>query len=636
MKPLHSILFFFAVLLALVLLYAPSVHGTPLMDDDILIFQNHNLTRDSFSHAPGLKNTWTSLSANQDFYPLTLTSWWLQYQLFHDNYFPYHFINLLLHALNATLLLLILNRLLLPLFVSLFSALLFALHPINVQSVAWMAEHKNTLSALFYFLTILAYLRAIIPPSSSLRSNDVRASQAHSKTRGGLNFYVLALILFILAMLSKPLTMTLAACLPLLSLIRNRRLTLRDLLLCLPFLALTLPMIYATVRVQTLHLGVTGPAFHLSILQRILLAPNVIAHYLSKLAFPYPLTFAYEKWPLNPDDILLWIAPLALLLLFTALIIFRRNPIARAILIAFLWFILALSPALGFRPIFWHLYYYVADHIAYLPAIPMFVLFAAGIHKFTLVLKPDDRTIRFSPFALLIPFAALTYIHARAFAGPVAVWQQAMNASPKSPLPYMNLGVAIASDPIQPDFKLARQLLEQSIQCDPTYADAHLNLGRLLLLHFNDLDGARAQFRAAIDNAPAKSQRTYSDSLVNLAFLLDKAGETQQAISAINTAIQFAPGNVDAWYNLGTFNLHANDLNAALSAFNQALVLDPVHASAHANLGVTLQKLNRPDDARLEFLRAIQSDTKPDGAHGPIADFAQKAMNALPPATKPN
>jgi hypothetical protein len=271
------------------------------------------------------------------------------------------------------------------------------LHPVHVETVAWITEQKNTLSAVFYLGAMLLYLR-------------------FDETRGRA-WYVLALCLFALALLSKTVTVTLPVALLLAIWWKRGRLSWRrDVVPLLPLFALSLADGLLTIWVERKVIGAEGSEFELSLLQKPLLAGRALWFYVGKLAWPTNLTFIYPRWQLDPAQLWQWFFPAAAVLLLVALWGIRKQ--FRGPLAAMLFFVGTLAPVLGFLNVYFFRYSFVADHFQYLASLGIIVLVSAGIALGLEKVAPQQR--RWSGTAcvlLLAVLAGLTWRQSSIYGG---------------------------------------------------------------------------------------------------------------------------------------------------------------------------------------------------------------------------
>jgi len=348
-KPTQTILFrwfnrdlllCFLLFIASFAAYQPAWNGKPIWDDD------HHITMPSLRSLDGLWHIWTQLGATQQYYPITHSVFWFEYHLWGESTLGYHLVNILLHFISALLLVCILRRLAIP--GAWFVAAIFALHPVQVESVAWMTELKNMLSGVFFFSAALAYLQ-------------------FDKERKR-KFYIISIVFFVLGLFSK----SVIAILPVSLLVvfwwkRGKIDWKNDVVPLLTFLIVGIASGLFTAWVEKKFIGAEGSDFNFTIIERCLIAGRAIWFYLGKIFLPVNLTFIYPRW--NVSQAIWWqyLFPSATLILVGALWAFRKH--SRAPLAAFLFFAATLFPVLGFFNVYPFRYSFVADHFQYLACI---------------------------------------------------------------------------------------------------------------------------------------------------------------------------------------------------------------------------------------------------------------------------
>jgi hypothetical protein len=263
-----------AIFLAVLISYTPAIHGTRLWDDAA------HITRPDLQSVHGLWRIWFQLGATQQYYPLLHSAFWFEHRLWGDALIGYHLVNIALHALSACLVVAIVRRLELP--GAWLSGFLFALHPVCTEVVAWISEQKSTLSTAFYLAAGLIYL-------------------SFDRTRRTGSYWS-ALLLFVLALLSKSVTATLpAAILLILWFLRGGLSWKCDALPLLPWVAIGAASGLFTAYVENAYIGAHGAAFSLTTGQRLLLAGRAAWFYFLKLVFPSDLIFVYPRWTISPS-----------------------------------------------------------------------------------------------------------------------------------------------------------------------------------------------------------------------------------------------------------------------------------------------------------------------------------------------
>jgi 4-amino-4-deoxy-L-arabinose transferase-like glycosyltransferase len=411
-------------LLALVLVivtfaaYQPTWHAGFIWDDD-----DHLTANPAMTVPHGLKMIWSSLAVSR-YYPLTLTTFWAQRRLWGLHPLPYHLVNVLFHAANGVLVFFILRRLRMP--AAWLAAMVWALHPVNVESVAWITELKNTQSGLFFFLSVLCFLRF-----------DAGAARRR--------WYVLALVCGLAALLSKPSTVVLPLALLLCVWWERRSWRRADILRIAPFFILALGMSALTVIEQRGHIQREGAAeWNLGMTDRLAVAGKAVWFYASKLVWPARLTFVYPRWNLDVGSFWSWL-PLAGLVVGGVLLgVRRRQSWARAGLFGCGFFVLALLPVLGFVNIYYFRYSYVADHFQYLACLGLISLVASTGAAICERAGPRGRDwgVLAAAIALLI-LGASTWRQARIYQDMETLWGDTLTKNPRCWMAHDNLGTVL-------------------------------------------------------------------------------------------------------------------------------------------------------------------------------------------------
>ncbi len=600
---------------AIILAYQPAWTAGFIWDDDDYVTHNPLL-----SAPDGLQRIWFSTDSPSQYFPLTYTTFRLQYSLWGLNPAGYHWVNLLLHAANSLLLWRLLHVLFrsLPsssfhpspftLHSSFFAAALFALHPINVESVAWITELKNIQSLFFTLLSLLAWLAFLnsstpssVPSVSSCKT--LPSSAASSSPLRPWLLYTLSLLFCALALFSKTTACTLPAALVLILWLRHDPITRARILQIVPFAALCLAMGLVTVWWERTQQGTDGAVFALGPIDRLLIATRAAWFYLGKLLWPADLTFSYPLWKIDSTNPLAWLPLLAGLALIFFLI--RLRPfVGRAPETAALFFIAMLSPLLGFIMLYTFRYSYVADHYQYVASIGPIALFAVGLTRlrflnFPLPTSTGSTFIRAAlSAALILTLAALTWRQSHIYKNLETLWRDTIAKNPGSYIAHNNLSAVLFE---KRDIPASLLHAEKALSLDPQGPDlalALVNVGNALLAQ-GHLDPALTHFRRAI-----AAQPNYPDAHNNLGSALLQHHRDAEAEPHFLTALRFDPNHANAHYNLGLVLLNRGDLAPAIARFEKSLALRPDAADAHNDLGTALILSNRLDEARPHFERA--------------------------------
>ncbi len=383
-------------MIAVFLVYLPCLNGRFVMDDDTMVTDNALIQSQD-----GLYRFWCTAQAI-DFWPATNTTFWIEWRLWGNNPGGYHTTSLILHVLESLLIWLILRRLSVP--GAFLAALIFAVHPVNVESAAWIAQRKNITAMLFFLLSILWYLKAVQRADTQTAPGHLKDN--HRETASGfphpssfilhpssLDFwYWLSLAAFVLAMLGKGS----AAVLPVLLLVIIcwlRPLTRWDFLRTAPFFLVAILLTAVNVWFQT-HGGeaITRSA---DFIQRLLGAGGVVWFYLYKAVLPIDLAFVYRQWHIEAGNPLWWMPLLCVLIITAVLWLYRKKPWARPLLFAWAFFCAALVPVMGFTDVGFMKYSLVADHYQHIAIIGVIALAAGywGLWRGACRRKPAGRRI---------------------------------------------------------------------------------------------------------------------------------------------------------------------------------------------------------------------------------------------------
>ncbi len=585
------------IVLLVFLAYLPALHGGFVWDDDSWTTNLSPL----FQNTSGLRSIWFQPTALQQYYPLSGTTFWLDYQLWNFWTTPYHVENVLLHALAALLFWRLLLRLDIP--GAWLASALFALHPVMVESAAWITERKNVLSLVFYLGAFLAYLRYAqgmtdngCQVTGDKRQVTRKDSLLSRVTRHPSLFYGLAFVLFLCALLAKTTTFSLPAAILLIGWWQRGQVRWRaDVLPSLPFFALAFGLCAVTAWLEKHHVGAQGPEFDLTFPQRCLVAGHAFWFYLGKLFWPAHLCFVYPRWQPNPGSVWQWLYPVtALGALFTLWL--ARGRIGRGPITALLFYVGTLFPVLGFMNAYGMRYSFVWDHWVYLSALGIIALVAALVVRLAEFLRAPAVVYGFAAIVLPV-FTLLTWRQAGTYTDKETLWRKTLARNPNSPMVHYNLGNLLGS---QGHMEEAMEHYRKAIQINPNFSEALYNLG-LGLATQGRPDEAIDRFRQAIQINP-----NYSEALNNLGAALAAQGRFDEAIKDYRQAIQINPNFSEAQYNLGNTFATQGRFDEAIKSYRRAIQINPNNFKAQFNLGNAFAAQGRFDEAIERFRRAIQ------------------------------
>ncbi|MFH1889031.1 MAG: tetratricopeptide repeat protein [Candidatus Omnitrophota bacterium] len=614
------------VFLCLVI-YIPSLQNGFIWDDDVNIYKSP-----WFQKADGLRVIWLTGRMYQ-YYPVDFTTFWIEHKLWGVDPFGYHVVNLLLHILNALLVFWVVRKLYARL--ALPVALLFTIHPIQVETVAWITERKNLLSLFFFLLAVLSYLRFD-------RTQRIRD-------------YLLTVIMFICALLSKSIAVCFISFPALYKWWHDGKVTLREIKSWAVFAAIGLISALYTLYLEFYNVGAQGKGFGLTFMERFLLSGRVIFFYIHKTLFPFNFIFFYPRWAVDAGMWWQWLFPFAAILVLAGLTRYRKR-VGRGALALFLFYIISIFPVMGFLNVYGMVFSFVADHFSYLSTPALLLLLCATIgflydklsKKIPFFRALPNRFIIAGLFMLITIYMvtesmALTGNYKNNF----TLWRGLIEKNPGAWIAYNNLGTAYANTgrpeeavvlykkaiEVKPDYAEAynnlatayantgrpeeaialykamalkpqfarmplsyyklgniylnlgriREAIEEykkAIGLNPYYPDAHNSLCNAYIIIGNNHE-AIDSCRKAIHFNPDMPQAYY-----NLGDAYDRSGRKDDAIEAYEKAIRIAPGYVEAFNNLASVYADTGEIDKAIGLWEKAVQLDPGFSTAHFNLAV--------------------------------------------------
>ena len=528
----------------------------------------------------------TNVSAN--WHPLTWLSLMLDCQLFGAYPGRMHLMNLLLHLVNTLLLFAVLRKMTSTLWQSAFVAAAFAIHPMHVESVAWIAERKDVLSTLFLLLTLAAYVSYVKRP--------------------GLVRYAMTVLLFALGLLAKPMLVTLPFLLLLLDYwplerIRRHRAddasqkisTARLIIEKIPFIAISVVSSAITFLVQlkgsaVAHIGA------LPLNYRVANAFLSYARYIGKLFWPQNIAVFY---PFYADRFAIWqVAMCVLLLLVISIFVIRFGRNQKYLLVGWFWFLGTLVPVIGLVQVGLQA---LADRYTYIPYTGLFIMIAWGLPE--LLSKWPQRKIALglSMVIILTTFGICTHRQVSYWNNSFALFSHAIEVTQNNYVAYNNLGVA---DNRLGRYQDAIESYNQTIKIKQDYADAHFNLG-IAYSELGRYQDAIVAYKQAIRIKP-----DCAEAYINLGVAYNSLGRYQDAIEAYKQLIQIKPDYAEAYFNLGVAYGERGRGKDEIEAYKQAIRINPDYTEAHHNLGVSYENFGRYQDAAEAYKQIIR--IKPD------------------------
>lgn len=569
-----------AALIVMVLLaYAPAMHGGMLWDDAA------HLIPIDLQSLDGLRRIWFHPGATQQYYPITYTAFWLEHalwgdptRLWGDDTFWYHMVNVIQHASAAMLVWAILHRLRIP--GAWLAAAIFAVHPVQVESVAWMSEQKNTLSAACYLGSLWCYLRF----------DEGRERK----------WYLLSGALFVVGLLAKSVIATLPGALLVIFWWQRGRVSYRlDIRPLLPFFGVAIVAGLTTSWLEYHMVGARGMDYVLPPLSRLLLAGRATWFYAAKLVWPFGLSFYYPRWTLDPTVASQWLFPLAVIVVLMLLWALRTR--SRSVLAGVLFFVGTLVPALGFINIYPFRFSFVADHFQYLASLGLIVLLAGGIgtwHQRATV--PVRRAIAVASGLLVVGLGVLSWNQSHVYGDDAeTLYRATLEQNPTSWIAHENLAAALVADG-DPAGAIAEA--DEALRYRPRYAWAISTQARALLV-MGKREEARHRFEDALAIDSVMPQVRFE-----LANLLYQMGKVAEAARDFERTIALQPGLAQAHFNLAAVLVETGDTVRALREFDEAGRLEPASAEMQSRLAQAYGVLGQQARAAAagERVRVIQ------------------------------
>lgn len=548
------------------LAYVPAHNAGFYSDDEKLVVQNERLrTRN------GLAEIWSDRRGTIGlYYPLTFSTYWLEYQLWGSSPRGYHVDNVLLHAINALLVWLVFRRLRLP--GAWLAAAVFALHPVHVESVVWVTERRNTLSSMFYLLSLLSYLR--FRPLDDARRTGPRPAE---DPFGPLLMYTLSILFFIAALLSKTVTLSLPAAIFLVTWWKRKRLGWADVWPLVPFVALGLALSLWTYGLEQNLIQKGGPGWgDYSLVDRLLIAGRAVWFYVGKVVMPVRLSFVYTRFSVDAHVWWHYLYPITAVVVPVVCFLLRRR-IGKGPVVALLFYGWTLLPILGLLDYFYMTFSSVADRFLYLPSLGIVALVVSGA---TLGLRrigpPVSRAGPVLCLVILISLGAGVWKRAECYENAETLYRDVLAKNPDSWFGHYSLGCVLGASG-RPDEAILH--LESALRLKPNYPAIRGYLG-VVYSQVGRYEDALENYREALRQNP-------NDEVIrtNLGFTCVHMGKYDDGIEQYRKALQINPSYEPALRNLSRIVLfrinHLLDdgqtgeaLRFAREARNMAVELD--------------------------------------------------------------
>lgn len=554
------------------------------LDDDLYVYENPHVH--AGLNKEGIAWAFTTFEA-YNYHPLTWLSHMLDCQLFGLRPGMHHLTNLIFHLMNTVLLLMVLRRMTGDLWRSGFVAALFALHPLHVESVAWIAERKDLLSAFFWLLTMWAYARYAERP--------------------GLKRYLPVLLFFGLGLLAKPMVVTLPFVLLLLDFwplgrvqfhqagtdsgpLEPKVSVFRLVWEKIPLFTLAAISIVVTFAAQQQGGALKSlEAFPLT--TRIANALISYVSYIGKMIWPHNLAVYYPY----SGSVPVWQAAGAGLALICLTVLFMWTARKRPYLaVGWLWYLGTLVPVIGLVQVGSQA---MADRYTYLPLVGLFIALAWGVPSLLAGWHHRQSILAVSATLLLVSFTACTWLQLRHWQNSITLFQHTLQVTTNNHFAHNNLGVALAHDG---RLNEAIKHYSEALRIKPEAFEVHNNLANVLAAQ-GSVDEAIEHYYEALRLEP-----DYDKAHNNLGNALASKGKVEEAIQHYSEAIKISPDYARAHYNLGNVLTAQGSVDEAIQHYYEALRILPDWAGAHNNLGVSLEKSGKLKEAIDHYHEALR------------------------------
>jgi Tfp pilus assembly protein PilF len=527
------------IVLATFVAYLPALRGQFIWDDNQYVRDNVVLRSPQ-----GLWDIWFDPIATPQYHPLVFSSYWVEYHLWGLSTLGYHIDNVALHAANALLLWSVLAELGVP--GGPFAAAIFALHPVHLESVAWIAERKNTLSGLFCLATIVVWLRFI--------------------ERRRRRQYALLLALYAGTLLSKSILCTLPVALLLLAWWRRPSAWRREIGALGPLIVMSVAISWLGWWRERLY---NNPPLPMSLLERLLIVNRALWFYVGKLLWPARLTPIYPRWDMHAT---LWSGALLVLTMGVFVLLWSmRKRMGNGPLVAAGFFVTMLAPVLGVVDFNYTQYSFVADHFQYVASAGLIAAVAGAV---TIALQHRAMGAIILGVVVLV-LGALSWRSAANYATAETFWRDTLAKNPRAWKAHSNLAGVLAGEK---RFDEAIAHYAAALQLRPDFAEAHNHWGIVLTMQ-GKRDEALQQYDAALQLNPAQA-----DAQNNAGTVLAQQGKWEEAAARFAAAVRINPAYVEAYDSWGIVALKQGRVDEAISHFQAALQIKPDYAPARQHL----------------------------------------------------
>jgi tetratricopeptide (TPR) repeat protein len=523
-----------------------------------------------------------------NWHPLTTLSHLLDCSLYGTWAGGHHLNNVLLHAATSVLLFLWLKDLTGFFWRSAFVAMVFAIHPLRVESVAWVAERKDVLSGLFFMLTLRAFLRYVRSPSQRIPYNW-------------------ALAFFALGLMAKPMLVTLPFLLLLIDYwpLHRYRTTFSFLDLVrekIPFFVLSAFSCIATVVAQR---GAISVMAHITLDQRLANAVVSYGLYGLKLFYPFPLLIPH---PMPENGQAIWKIITCGLVLSTVTFVFlkfrHKTPY---LVVGWFWYLGMLLPVIGILQVGQQAY---ADRYTYLPQIGLVLALTWTTVELSKSWKYQSYFAVGGALTLLVILFVAAHRQTAFWKNSTTLWTHTLKYSRNNSVAHNNFGAALAD---MGKIHEAEFHYHEALRINPNDSDTHYNLG-IILLKENKNEEAISQLREAL-----RIQPEYAEAENNLGYAMAESGKENEALEHYRRALQIEPQDAQVYFNLGNALYALGRTDDAITSYRNAVRINPAYTEADNNLGNALLRMGKVDEAISAYRESLRINDQFADAHSNLS-----------------
>ncbi len=550
-------------------LYPCINNGFTNWDDDVYVINNVHIRSLSLSNI----STIFSSFYYGGYIPLTIISFAINYLFSQNTASAYHLTNLIIHLINCLLIFWLIFLLIKNISIATIVSIFFGIHPLHVESVAWITERKDMLYALFFLTSLITYNYFLLKKSKK--------------------FYFISLLIFILSLLSKPTAISLPFILLLIDYFHSKKINKNNIIEKIPFFLLSL--IFAILAfIGQRSAGAVPANFIQSLPKNIILSLRILLFYLYKTILPINLSCLYP----DPGTIDQWFSKVSLfapfiIFIFVVLIVISSK-ITHKIVFGSLFFLITILPVLQIIPIGQP----IADRYTYIPLLGIFYIFAEGLLK--LIIKASKIFKILLLLILVFIISSFSYHSAnrcKVWKDGITLWTDVIRQYPNLAKPYNNRGILYAQIG---KYDEALRDLNKSIILNPNLAETYNNRG-LLFFSIRNYEKAITDFNQAIN-----LNKNIPEFYNNRGYAFYVIGDIEKAISDLDKACLLNPGYADAYLSRARCYLSLNKLNPALSDLSRAIKLNPFLIDAYSVRASVYTELKEFPMAIADFSKAIK------------------------------